>query len=121
MCSLFSYYCVTNRPLKVVDKLGLSYSSTKELNQIIDNMLPGCPAFERRELVIGGETLELYFRDILSCIRSIYSDPELAQDLVVAPERHFTDPERTDHIYSKMHTGDWWWSVQVRSAILDLE
>jgi hypothetical protein len=99
---------------KVVDKLGLSYNSTKQLNNIIDNVLPGRPPFECRNLVIGGETLELYFRDILACIWSIYSDPELAQDLVVAPERHYADHKRTDRIYSEIHTGDWWWAVQVR-------
>src|ERR1700761_5003067 len=93
MCSLFSYDRVTNILLKVVNKLGLSYSSTKELNHIIDNVLPGCPAFKCCELIIGGETLELYFQDILNCIQSIYSNPELAQDLFIAPECHFTDPE----------------------------
>jgi hypothetical protein len=98
---------------KVVDKLRLSYNSTKQLNDIINNMLPGRPPFECCNLVIGGETLELYFRDILVCIRSIYSDPELAQDLVVAPERHYADHERMDCIYSEIHTGDWWWAVQV--------
>jgi Plavaka transposase len=103
---------------QVVNKLGLSYTTTKELNHIIDNALPGRPAFEYRELNIGGETLELYFRDILSCIRSIYGDPELAQDLIVAPERHYIDIERKDRIYSEMHTGDWWWAVQVRNTIL---
>ena len=99
----------------------MSNSSTKELNHIVDNMLPGHPVFKCRELVIGGETLELYFRNILSCIRTIYGDPELAQDLVVAPERHFTNIEQTDRVYSEMHTGDWWWSVQVRNTILDLK
>ncbi|KAN0137995.1 hypothetical protein V8E53_004214 [Lactarius tabidus] len=96
----------------VVDKLGLSFSSTKELNDIIDSALPGRPPFECRELVIGGETLELYFRDVLSCIRSLYGNPELAQDLVTAPERHYSDNEQMDHVYSEMHTGDWWWAVQ---------
>jgi hypothetical protein len=99
---------------KVVNKLGLSYNLTKQLNDIIDNVLPGRPPFECHNLVIGGETLELYFRDILACIRSIYSDPELAQDLVIAPERHYADHEQTDRIYSEIHTGDWWWAVQVR-------
>ncbi|KAN0141530.1 hypothetical protein V8E53_000775 [Lactarius tabidus] len=97
---------------EVVDKLGLSFSSTKELNDIIDNVLPGRPPFVCREFVIGGETLEFYFRDILSCIRSIYSDPAFAQDLIFAPEQHYTDHERTEHVYSEMHTGDWWWAVQ---------
>ena len=84
-------------------------------------MLPGRPAFQSREVVIGGETLEFYQRDILGCIRSIYGDPEFAQDLVVTPERHYSDQGRTEHIYSEMHTGDWWWAVQVRNTILDTE
>ena len=112
---------MSNRSPKVVNKLELSFSSTKELNNIIDNALPGRPAFQCRELVIGGETLEFYHHDILGCIRTIYSDPEFAQDLVVAPERHYTDQGRTERIYSEMHTGDWWWAVQVRNTILDME
>ena len=69
--------------------------------------------------VIGGENLELYFRDILSCIRSIYSDPEFAHNLAVAPERHYADHERTVWIYSEMYTRDWWWAEQVREVTLD--
>jgi hypothetical protein len=113
--SLINCYRIANTSPKVVNKLGLSFSSTKELNNIIDNALPGCPAFECRELVIGGETLDFYHRDILACIRSIYGDPELAQDLIVAPERHYADQGHADRIYSEMHTGDWWWAVQVRN------
>jgi hypothetical protein len=77
-------------------------------------VLLGRPPFVRCEFVIGGETLEFYFRDILSCIWSIYSDPAFAQDLIFAPEQHYTDHEQTEHVYSEMHTGDWWWAVQVR-------
>jgi hypothetical protein len=115
-------YCDANNTLpKVVDRLGLSFSSTKELNEIIDQRLPGRPPFQCREFVIGGETLELHFRDVLSCIRSIYGDPSFACDLVVAPEHHYADRERTVRIYSEMHTGDWWWAVQVRKPTVDLE
>ena len=112
---------MSNRSPKVVNKLELSFSSTKELNYIIDNVLPGCPAFQCRELVIGGETLESYHCDILGCIQTIYGNPEFSQDLVVAPEQHYTDQGRTECIYSEMHTGDWWWAVQVCNTILDME
>ncbi|KAN0131568.1 hypothetical protein V8E53_010676 [Lactarius tabidus] len=97
---------------EVVNKLGLSFSSTKQLNDIIDKELPGRPPFETRSLVIGGETLELHFRNILACIRCIYSDPEFAQDLAVAPERHYADQEKTARVFNEMYTGDWWWAVQ---------
>ena len=49
---------------KIVDQLGLSFSSTKELNDIIDNSLPGRPPFECHDFIIGGETLELHFWDV---------------------------------------------------------
>ncbi|KAF8266736.1 hypothetical protein EI94DRAFT_1802602 [Lactarius quietus] len=96
----------------VKEKLGLSFSSVKELNHIINNVLQGRPTFECHKLTIGGETLELHFRNILSCIRSICGDPDLAQDLVTTPEHHYSNHERTNRIYSEMHTGDWWWAVQ---------
>ncbi|KAF8258815.1 hypothetical protein EI94DRAFT_1814546 [Lactarius quietus] len=45
---------------EVVEKLSLSFGSSKELNDIID-ALPGHPSFECRTFIIGGESLELYF------------------------------------------------------------
>jgi len=104
--------------LKVIDKLGLSFSSTKELNDIIDKALPGRPSFNCHKFDIGGETLEFYSRDVLSCIWSIYGDPEFARHLLVAPEHHYTDPKRRNRVYNEMHTGDWWWAVQVRKFVL---
>jgi hypothetical protein len=101
--------------MKVVDALNLSYHTVRQLNEIIDTKLPGRPRFERKELDIGGEHLDFYCRDILECIRSLYGDPQFTQDLAFTPERHYTSHERTSRIYNEMYTGDWWWSVQVRS------
>ena len=104
---------VTDSPFKVVDKLGLSYRTAKQLNSIIDNKLPGRPPFKCKEFKIGNETLEFYYRDVVECIRSLYGDPQFVQDLIFAPEQHYTNPECTCRIYNEMHTGDWWWTVQV--------
>jgi hypothetical protein len=90
------------------------------LNNIIDNKLPGRPSFRCQILQVGDETLEFYYRDVLECIRSLYGDPEFAQHLVFAPERHYTSDERTSRIYNEMYTGDWWWSVQVCNPSLDV-
>ena len=60
--------------------------------------------------------MEFYYREIIPCIQSLYGDPGLARDLVFAPERHYTDASRTCQIFSEMHTGNWWWSVQVCDA-----
>ena len=99
--------------LKLADKLALSYRTVKQLNDLINNHLPGRPPFQHKELIIGGEHLEFHCWDILECIRSLYGDPQFAQDLVFVPERHYTGPDRTCCIYSEMHTGNWWWKAQV--------
>lgn len=116
----FIVYAVTNGNCKVIDKLGLSYRTPKELNDIIDKELPGRPQFQCQDLTIAGDTLQFYFRDVIQCIRTLYGDPEFAHDLVFAPERHYTDHQRTCRVYSEMHTGDWWWSVQVCSHLSDV-
>ena len=88
------------------------------MNNIIDTKLSGCPPFLCRELNIGHECLEFYYRDIIECIRSLYGDPQFAQELAFAPEHHYISPERMCRIYNEMYTGDWWWSVQVHHQIL---
>ena len=110
-------FYVTNADRKVIDDLGLSYSTPKQLNDIINNMLPGCPPFKCQDLVIAGDTLPFYFHDILQCIRTLYGNPEFTCDLAFVPECHYTNHERTCRVYNEMHTGDWWWAVQVRSHI----
>ena len=71
------------------------------------------PRFQRSETKIDGEVFELYFRDIIECIRALFGDPSFAPYLVFAPERHFTDDTRTTRLFHDMHTGKWWWDTQV--------
>ena len=91
----------------------------KGLNDIIDNELAGPPNFECKELCIGNERLDFYCRDTLQCIRTLYGDPAFVQDLVFSPVQHYADAEQTCRVISEMHTGDWWWSIQVRNVIYD--
>lgn len=71
-------------------------------------------------LSVGGEDLEFHYREIIPSIRSLFGNPEFAHELVYAPEQHYTDAERTRRVYNEMHTGNWWWSVQVRTGHLIL-
>ncbi|KAJ7795018.1 hypothetical protein B0H14DRAFT_3555990 [Mycena olivaceomarginata] len=97
----------------VTESLGLSYKNSKELNQIIDQQLPnGRPVFQRQEIVVGGEAFDVYFRPIIECVRALYGDPEFAQDLIFAPERHYLDPDKTIRLYHDIHTAEWWWKTQ---------
>lgn len=86
----------------------------KKLNHFIDNKLPGRPAFERKEVVIGQESLEFYCRSVLECARSLFGDPQYAKDLAFAPELHYTSHERNSRLYHEMYSCDWWWNTQVR-------
>ncbi|KAG6825968.1 hypothetical protein H0H92_001684, partial [Tricholoma furcatifolium] len=96
----------------VAEKLGLSFTNTRELNRIIDKSLPGRPQFERQEIMIGDEVCEVFFRDVMACIRALLGDPDFAPYLVFAPEKHYSNEERTHRLYHDMHTGKWWWSTQ---------
>jgi hypothetical protein len=119
MSSLPVYY-VANALWKVVEKLGLSYRNANELNAIIDKELPGHPAFTCWEFSIRSETLQFHHRDILECIRALYGDSEFTHDLVFVPKHHYADCEWTCQVYSDMHTGDWWWAVQVHDLLCAL-
>ena len=57
-------HCVANVLWKVVEKLGLLYSTSKELNDIIDKGLPGPPSFQCMNLSVGSEDLEFHYREL---------------------------------------------------------
>ncbi|KAI9442877.1 hypothetical protein BJY52DRAFT_1206753 [Lactarius psammicola] len=86
---------------EVVDRLGLSYRTTKELNDIIDKALPSHTPFQCEDLTIEGEELQFHYHEIIPCIWNLFGNPEFVGNLVYAPERHY------------MHTGEWWWTVQM--------
>ena len=96
------------------EALGLSFKNSEELNKIIDKKLPnGLPQFVREEVEVGNQKYEFYHRDILQCVRVLFSDPELAECLAYAPEQHFTGPDKKSRIFSEMNSGRWWWTRQV--------
>ena len=99
---------------QVVESLGLTYRNARELNRIIDKEMPGRPKFKREEVHFGGESFNFYFRNIIPCIRTLFGEPSFANELILTPEGHFEDAEHTKQIFSEMHTGKWWWSVQVQ-------
>src|SRR5882757_89785 len=111
-------YILTCIP-QLQEKLGLSYKNSSELNKIVDS-LPSHPKFHWSEIVVGGETLDVYHRDIIECIRALYGDPELTPHLIFKPERHYVDEDWTTRVYSDMHTGKWWWETQVRIHLYSL-
>ncbi|KAI0661142.1 hypothetical protein C8Q70DRAFT_932203 [Cubamyces menziesii] len=101
--------------VQLVERLDLSYKTTQELEKIVDMQLSsGRPRFVRQEIELDGETFEVYFRDVVECIKALFSDPELAPFLLLVPERHYADADRTVRVYFEMNTGKWWWVTQVQ-------
>ncbi|KAJ3775118.1 hypothetical protein FB446DRAFT_638542 [Lentinula raphanica] len=99
----------------VCENLDLSYSNADQLNAIIDKRLPStCPKFQRQEVVVQGQAYEMYFRDILECLKSLYGDAEFTEYLKFAPERHYENAQRENQLFHDMYTGGWWWSTQAR-------
>jgi len=99
----------------VVERLGLSFKNAVELNKLIDQDLPGRPAFERHEVMVGTEVCNVYFRDVIACVKALFADPDLTRYLVTVLEKHFTygsDGQRI-RMFHDMHTAKWWWSTQV--------
>lgn len=67
---------------------------------------------------MGDEAYDVYFRDLIECLKALFSDPEFARYLVFLPERHYADPDKTMRLFYDMHTGKWWWEVQVSPSVL---
>ncbi|KAH9015557.1 hypothetical protein EDB84DRAFT_1633781 [Lactarius hengduanensis] len=67
----------------VQERLGLTFKNTRELNHLVDSHLPGRPPFQRKEVLVGDEVCEVFYRDIIQCIRALFGDPDLAPVLVV--------------------------------------
>ncbi|THU86756.1 hypothetical protein K435DRAFT_683009 [Dendrothele bispora CBS 962.96] len=102
----------------VSDRLGLSYKNSQELNAIINKHIPPpCPSFVRQEVVVQGQSVEFYSRDILECLKSLWANPDFATQLIVEPERHYVDEDKTIRAYHDMHTGKWWWNKQVHEEL----
>jgi len=103
--------------MQIREALNLSYKNTEELNNVIDNQLPSRPRFKQHEVVVAGEAFELYVRDIVECLKALWGDPEFATYLSFQPERHYADADHTVCMYHDMHTGKWWWAMQVNKFI----
>lgn len=99
----------------MVDKLKLQFHDNRGVNSIMDAQLPPRPAFKRRTYLLGGERLEMYTRDPIEVLKELYGRPDFARHLIFAPEKHFLiEGDEEERAYSDMHTGTWWWWMQVR-------
>ncbi|KAI1782117.1 hypothetical protein LXA43DRAFT_906712, partial [Ganoderma leucocontextum] len=60
------------------------------------------------------ETVEVWTRDPVECIRELIGNPVFEDFLRYEPVRNYSDEEGTNRIYENMWTGDWWWDMQLK-------
>ncbi|KAG1737132.1 uncharacterized protein EDB91DRAFT_1237953 [Suillus paluster] len=97
----------------VSECLSLSFKNANELNAIVDHGLPtGRPKFKPEQIVVAGEAFDVYYCDVIKCVKSLYGDLDFAKYLAFAPERHYSDEDETIRLFHDMHTGKWWWDTQ---------
>jgi hypothetical protein len=102
--------------LQVSERLSLSFKNANELNAIVDHELPtGRPKFKQEQIIVAGEAFDVYYCDVIECVKSLYSDPNFTRYLAFVPEHHYADEDETVCLFHDMHTGTWWWDTQVHS------
>ncbi|KAG2349791.1 hypothetical protein BDR05DRAFT_972736 [Suillus weaverae] len=90
----------------VAESLGLSFKNTKELNAIIDHELPtGCLKFKHKQIIVTREAFNVYYHDVIKCVKALYGDPNFAEHLTFALEQHYADEDQTTCLFHDMHTG----------------
>ncbi|KDQ58871.1 hypothetical protein JAAARDRAFT_192452 [Jaapia argillacea MUCL 33604] len=60
---------------------------------------------------------ELFFRDPMDCIKALYSNPAFVKYMMYAPEEHFADAGKTNHIFMEVMTSKWAWRVQANLPV----
>ncbi|KAJ8507713.1 hypothetical protein ONZ45_g9944 [Pleurotus djamor] len=104
------------RLLKIPDlqnKLGLQYSTTRDLHKLVDSLPCRAGSWETAELTFedSSDVHFIWYRDPLEALRSLWQDPTLAEDFTYQPCKVYNDKHR---VYNEMWTGDWWHNVQAK-------
>lgn len=58
------------------------------------------------------QTIELWKRDPVACIKELMQDPRFEKHMRYAPEKMYTDVGLKHQAFNEMATGKWWWAMQ---------
>ncbi|TFK96957.1 hypothetical protein BDV98DRAFT_597059 [Pterulicium gracile] len=101
-------------PFLVVEKLDLSFSSSREINKIVNESLPGPATFLREEVSVKGAKSDVYLRESVECLGELFGKPEFAPYLRTAPEKHYKDETMSERVYYDTNTATFWRNAQVK-------
>jgi hypothetical protein len=112
---LVSFHIKNQPNIFKVKKLGLSFSSAKDLRNRAE-MLPSGPPWMCKLLQTEYPTknkIYLYYRDPIECLRSLLRSPLLKDHLDFTPRRLFENAEKLVRVYTEWLSGDAAWAMQV--------
>ncbi|KIP01994.1 hypothetical protein PHLGIDRAFT_79771 [Phlebiopsis gigantea 11061_1 CR5-6] len=108
--------------LDIIQQTGFHATSKYKFNQSVST-LPHLSDYLLEEInVVGdtvgedgqvmGESLELWYRDPVECIRELIGNASFRDSMGYAPEKVFLDKDGTERAYNEMWSADWWWQTQ---------
>ncbi|KAH9852900.1 hypothetical protein C2E23DRAFT_729774 [Lenzites betulinus] len=59
------------------------------------------------------ETVEVWSRDPVDCVRELMDNPGFHDSIRYAPERQYADINGKQRIYGNMGTANWWWDARM--------
>jgi hypothetical protein len=109
----------------VSGKIDPAFHNSRSLLQHIDLLPEGakwyCTPFELEGDELDAEnkprkeTVELWHRDPVECVRELLGNPSFTNQGYAAV-RMFKNEDYTNREYSEMWTADWWWNIQVHTT-----
>ncbi|KAG8919803.1 hypothetical protein FRC02_001369 [Tulasnella sp. 418] len=81
---------------------------------MIDHHLPKVASWLKLMVKLDGDDDEytIFYCNPLECIKALYGNPAFTDKMAFAPEKQWSDEEKTSRLYNEMHTGNWWWETQ---------
>ena len=61
--------------------------------------------FLMHEVMVGNKICEVFFQDIIACLRALFGDPNFDAILVLVPKKHYTNEGWRFRMYHDMNTG----------------
>ncbi|KAG1831477.1 hypothetical protein EV424DRAFT_1534160 [Suillus variegatus] len=100
--------------LSMIQELNLSFKNAKELRSRAE-MLPKGPSWKCQIITSLHSTkhpIQLFWRDPVECLESLFSNPLFHDKLDFVPRRVYTAAGRLLHVYSEWLMGDSAWDIQ---------
>ncbi|KAJ7193265.1 hypothetical protein GGX14DRAFT_593074 [Mycena pura] len=108
--------------LPIIQGLGTAYTTKDHLLEAVDD-LPGGVGWKLENILLKGdlkdddgkeieETLELWYRDPVDCIRELMGNPVFRDVMRYEPQQLFEDSEGKSQVINEMWTAAWWWKLQ---------